>query len=116
MEISCLLFADDIILAAKSEYELHCLLNRAHEWSILWDITLNSNKCNVIHHRAKSVIVSENIFTLGNENCIKTVQSCRYLGLIIDGHIDYISCTDTLFQSGTRALRALIHKNKVVDY
>ena len=35
VEISCLIFADDIVLIAKSEYVLQCLLNRAHEWSIL---------------------------------------------------------------------------------
>ena len=71
----------------------------------------NPNECNVLHHRVKSISVSNNIFTLGHENVIKTVESCTYLGcLIIDAQVDFKNCINTLAQPGTRALGTLIHK------
>ena len=40
----------------------------------------------MIHHRVKLISLSNTIFTLGHENVIQTVESCKYLGLIIDSH------------------------------
>lgn len=111
----CLLFADDIVLVASSEIELQFLLDRAYQWSKDWSITFNPTKCNIIHHRPKSIPISTYKFSLGVQHYISTVNSCKYLGIIIDEHIDFNICINTLAQSGTRALGALIHKNRLVD-
>ena len=73
-ETKCLLFADDIVLIAHSEHELQVLLNIAYLWSRIWDITFNPKKCNVVHHRAKSIYVSNTIVSLGHENVMYTFR------------------------------------------
>ena len=113
--INCLLFADDIVLIGNSEKKLQSLLDRAFLWSNDWSITFNPRKCNIIHHRPNSVSISKYRFSLGVQNFIKTTDSCKYLGIMIDEHINYKTCLNTLAQSGTRALGALIHKNRVID-
>ena len=40
-------------------------------------------------------------------------MSCKYLGLITDAQVNFKNGIDTLSQSGIRALRALIYKNKI---
>ena len=101
-------------MIGNSEADLQALIDRAYMWSKSWDITFNPNKCNVIHHRIKSTPVSKYVFSMGKHNPLKIVDSCKYLGIIIDAHVDFKSCINTLAQSGTRALGVLIHKNKLV--
>ena len=101
---NCLLFADDIVLIGNSEADLQALIDIAYMWSKSWDITFNPNKCNVIHHRIKSTPVSKYVFSMGKHNPIKIVDSCKYLGIIIDAHVNFKSCINTLAQSGTRDL------------
>ena len=115
IDFNCLIFADDIIMVASSDSELQSLLDRAIQWSKQWKITFNTSKCNIVNHRPKSLSVSKFKFSLGVQNFNKTVDSYRYLGIMIDEHIDFKMCLNTLAQSGTRAPGALIHKNKMID-
>ena len=62
----------------------------------------------------KSISVSNTIYTLGHEHIMKTVESCTYLGLIINVQVDIKNSINTLAKTGTRALGALIHENKTV--
>ena len=48
--ISILLYADDIILLAKSEAELQILLGALETWCKTWQLDVNVSKTNVIHY------------------------------------------------------------------
>ena len=52
---------------------------------------------------------------MGNENIPKPVETCKYFGIVMDAHVDFQCFINLLAQSGTRALGALIHKNKTID-
>ena len=73
----------------------------------------NVKKLHIIHHRPRSLKISQYEFKLGS-NYIETVHSCKYLGIIIDEHLDFIECTNVLAQSGTRELGALIYKHRQI--
>ena len=49
MTISCLLYADDLVILAENEVAMQALLKRVCDWCSLWDINVNSNKSAVIH-------------------------------------------------------------------
>ena len=77
----------------------------------MWGIKFNISKSNVIHHRPKSIDRTEFVFSLSQSN-ITCISQCTYLGIVMDEFLDFISCTDTLAHSGTRALGAIINKHK----
>ena len=49
--ISVLLYADDIILLAKSETELQILLGALETWCKTWLLKVNVSKTNIMHFR-----------------------------------------------------------------
>ena len=51
--LSCLLYADDIVLLAPSAKNLQGLINVVAEWCTKWNMHLNLEKTNVIHFRKK---------------------------------------------------------------
>ena len=69
----------------------------------------------MFNHIIKSIPFSRYLFPMGKQNSIKIVESCTYLGIIMDAYVNFKSCINTLAQSRTRALRVLIHNNKLVD-
>ena len=89
------------------------MLSKAYEWGNLWDSKFSIHNSNIVHHRLRSIKLTQSISNLGLINLI-IVGSCKYLGIIIDEHLDYSECTNMLSQAGTRALGALTHKHKQV--
>ena len=53
--VSCLLYADDIVLLAESEVDLQALLNIVNVWCSKWRLEVNLLKTNVMHVRKKTV-------------------------------------------------------------
>ncbi len=54
MLISILLYADDIVLLAKTEPKLQTMLNKLNEWCSKWKMSINETKTNVVHFRNKN--------------------------------------------------------------
>ena len=48
-------------------------------------------------------------------NCLLLGYSWKYIGLILEEHLDFKMCLSALAQSGTKGLEALMHKIKSVD-
>ncbi len=49
---------------------------------------VNVNKTKAVHHRVKGHPISELNFTYSNEN-IQIVSQYKYLGVIMDEHLDF---------------------------
>ena len=43
MQVSILLYADDVVLVAENEENLQDMLNCLHEWSVKWKISVNES-------------------------------------------------------------------------
>ena len=81
-KICMLLYADDIVLLANNENELQILLSSLHvnDWCLQNDMSVNANKCNIVHFRTKSTSCS---------SLIRYASINKYLGLVLDEHLDY---------------------------
>ncbi len=74
-----------------------------------WRMRVNVNKTKVVHHRVKGHPTNEFNFTYGNEN-IQIVTQYKYLGVIMDEHLDFNILTSTLASSAKRALGSIYTK------
>ena len=106
-----LLYADDVILIADTEEDLQSLLNCLHEWSARNCLKINSDKSKVVHFRRSSVPRSVFNFSCGDLN-LDLIQQYKYLGLILEEHLDYSITAKAVAQSASQALGLLIAKAK----
>ena len=54
-QICILIYADDIVVFAKTEQELQCILDVIREWRRKWCVKFNGAKSNVVHCRILSL-------------------------------------------------------------
>ncbi len=100
--LNCLLYADDMVLIGENEDSLQCLLNELKNWCDNWRVKVNESKTQVVHFRNKRSDVTNSRFMYdGKELEIK--NSYRYLGVILDEHLDLNYCTQTLADAAGRA-------------
>ena len=55
VNVSILLYADDIVLLSNCEEGLQSMLVMLGEWCSKWGLTINGNKSKVMHFRSQSV-------------------------------------------------------------
>ena len=108
-QVKILLYADDIALIADSEINLQVMLNRLHDWCRKWRLKVNINKTNVIHFRPKSQTQSNFEFKYGQHH-IEYTNKYKYLGIILNEHLEYSIIAETLANSGKRALGSIYSK------
>ena len=111
INISILLYADDIVLISESEQNLQDMLDYMHRWCFKWKLKLNVDKSSVVHFRPKRQRRSEFSFHFGPNN-LNTVDKYKYLGILIDEHLTYEHCAKVLSDSAGRALGGIINKFK----
>lgn len=111
LDVSMLLYADDMVLIAESEGNLQEMLNSMYNWCRKWRLVVNESKTNIVHFRKSRKRCTEFIFKYG-DNVINVVKEYKYLGVILDEHLNYKKCSSTLAESGGRALSAIISKFK----
>jgi len=107
--IPCLLYADDIILLSENEENLQSMLDYIHTWCRKWRLKINRMKSNAMHFRNKRKRRSDFVFYLGDES-LEYACSYRYLGVMLNEHLDYDIIAETLVQSAGRALGGVISK------
>ena len=81
--ITCLLYADDIVLFAKSPEDMLSLLGKAESWAKEWRLVFNGNKCKILiifadkstHRKFRNTV-----FTLFGER-LELVRVWDYLGM-----------------------------------
>ena len=88
--LSALLYADDIVLTAPSAKNLQGQITTVAEWCARWGMSVNLSKTNIVHFRRKmrSKPRSSVTFTF-NGNEIKYVSQYKYLGLLLNEHLDW---------------------------
>ena len=110
-KICILLYADDVILIADTEEDLQTLLKCLHDWSERNGLKINKDKSKIVHFRRASVPRSVFNFSCGDSN-LEITQQYKYLGLILQEHLDYSVTAKAVAQSASRALGLLIAKAK----
>ncbi len=110
--VSILMYADDICLLASSERDLQEMLYVLKSWCDKWHMSLNTDKTQIVHFRTQSHSRTQNVFKYGDYD-IKLVPLYKYLGFVLNEHLDYQLMAKVLAKSANRALGLLIAKSKV---
>jgi hypothetical protein len=80
-KISCLLYADDLILISDSEQGLQDRLNILHKYCKDWCMKININKTKVIIFNKSGRMITRN-FNINNQS-IECVKTYKYLGIML---------------------------------
>ncbi len=111
MNLSILLYADDIVLIAENEVNLQNMLNIMSSWCSKWHLTINSEKTQVVHFRKKSEVQSNHTFQFQS---VPLKYTCRYkyLGFVFDEYMKFAEGRKILAESARRALGSVLSKMK----
>ena len=102
-KISCLMYADDLILFSYSPSGLQKLLNRLQIFCNKWQLTVNTTKTKImVSHRRK---VSHAWCIYGEK--IDIVKSFCYLGVTIDSSGNFTKAIERLYIKANRAYHAI---------
>ena len=107
--VNVLLYADDIVLLAKSEDDLQSLLNIVNSWCSKWRLEVNLLKTNIMHVRKKQARRVNFDFQFENGS-VEYCDKYKYLGVTLNEHLDFEKTTFELCESAGRALGGLITK------
>jgi len=113
IELNCLLYADDMVLIAEDEKSLQCMLSEVYNWCNQWRLKVNESKTKIVHFRNNKKLCSKFKFMYGG-NELDKVKHYKYLGIILDEHLTYNECVQTLADSAGRALGGVISKFKTM--
>ena len=109
--VCVLLYADDLVLLARNEKDLQCMLNILNTWCLQWNIHINAEKSQIVHFRKKEMECTNVRFHCGNHE-LQNVSSYKYLGLLLNEFLDFKVTADHVAKSASRALGLLIAKFK----
>ena len=115
INLSILLYADDIAIIAENEKDLQTMLNCVHQWCNKWKISINATKSQIVHFRKRRRPCTSFKFTTG-ENELKIVHSYKYLGVLFDEYLNFKECEEILADAAGRALGSVIYKLKQIKY
>ena len=107
--INILLHADNIVIIAANENDLQDLLCIKQNSCRKWRLEVNSAKTNIMHIRSKRTDCSNFMFFL-NKRDIPYSHEYKYLGCMINEHLDASLTTSVLVDSTGRALSSIITK------
>ena len=109
LNISVLLYADDIAILSETEAGMQTMLNKLDDWCRKWRITVNETKTKVLHFRPKAKIATDIIFKCGNQK-IDVDSSYKYLGFWMNEFLDMKFSIREIAKSASRALGAIYSK------
>ena len=105
------MYADDIVLLSDNENGLQSMLDVLSVWCKANEMSVNSQKSNVVHFRPPSINCTNVTFHCGDE-AISVVNQYTYLGIVLDEFLYYSVTAKVIAQSASRALGFLIAKAK----
>ena len=101
--IPVLLYADDAVILAEDERSMRWGLDTLAEWCSEWAVEINVEKCGVMHVRKKGVKRTEVKFYVGGDE-VKVVEEYKYLGCVVNEHLQSARMAEERAKAGTRAL------------
>ncbi|CAC5399200.1 unnamed protein product [Mytilus coruscus] len=101
--ISCLFYADDIVLISDSSEDLQSQLNVLHGWTKKNLLNVNIKTTKTMHVRKASSSRSDVVFRLGQKE-LDYVEKYRYLGLTLSENIDFKVSVNELSSVASRSL------------
>ena len=113
LNISILLYADDIVLLAENEVNLQLMLSTLEKWCRDWKLDVNLKKSNVIHFRKKNLPETLFKFKYKQNEMLKT-HEYKYLGILFNEFGNLDSAVELLADSASRALGVIISKYKIL--
>ena len=111
--VSLLAFADDIVLLANTESELAEILKCVEKWCNKFRLKVNTDKTKIIHFRPKRSAKTNFNFAF-NGMKLDIVAHYKYLGVILEEHLNYRLTAETLSGAAGRALGGVISKFKTL--
>ena len=111
LNLSILLYADDIVLLAPNEDSLQEMLNFIKQWCNKWRMAINADKTQVVHFRRQQTLKTSYVFLFG-DSPLKTVSFYKYLGVLFDEFLSFDNNANLLADSAGRALGAIRSKLK----
>ena len=79
--LSCLLYADDVVLMSESATGLQRCLNNLSTYCKKWNLTVNIDKSKIIIFNKSGKVLKKDTFLL-NDNIIELANEYKYLGII----------------------------------
>ena len=76
-----------------------------------WRLSVNIDKTKIMHFRENSIPLTDSVFSYNNIP-IECVSEYKYLGILLDEHMDFKKTANLLANSAGRALGAVINKVK----
>ena len=116
--VNILLYADDLIILAKSEAGLQLMLNKCTDWCHQWRLTINVQKTKIIHFRKQSQAVTNYAFSCMEQD-LEVVSQYKYLGVMFQEFMNFDVCSKILADSSSRAFGFVISQLrtfKTLDY
>ena len=101
-KLSCLMFADDLVLFSESESGLQRCLNQLQVYCDKWKLTINVNKTKVIIFNAGGHKISKFEFKIGS-NAIEITQRYCYLGIEFSSSGSFKHACDILQEKAMKA-------------
>ena len=109
LNISILLYADDIAILSETEAGMQTMLNKLDDWCRKWRIMVNESKTKVLHFRPKAMNITDYSFKCGNQ-AIDVDSSYKYLGFWMNEFLDMKFSLREIAKSASRALGAIYSK------
>ena len=103
VNVSTLLYADDLALVAETEDNLQRLLDILSNWCNKNKKQANLDKTKVVNFRNKSTSKTERRFLFNNQS-IEIASSYKYLGLVLDEFLNFDIMAKFVANSASRAL------------
>ena len=103
VNVSTLLYADDLALVAETEDNLQRLLDILSNWCNKNKMQANLDKTKVVNFRNKSTSKTERRFLFNNQS-IEIASSYKYLGLVLDELLNFDIMAKFVANSASRAL------------
>ena len=109
--LSALLFADDIVIVSGDEQKLQTMLNCLYTWCSKWGLIINFSKSKAMHFTRCNSARTDFVFECGTDS-LDFVSQYKYLGVMLDEHLDLSVMVTAVAKSARRALGLLIAKHK----
>ena len=111
INVSILLYANDIVLIAPNENCLQKQLTVVNDWCKKWRMVVNQDKSQIVHFRPPRHRVADKNFPFGNHH-LQTVNNYKYLGVMFDSFFTFSYNAMIVSNSARRAVGLLRFKLK----